>query len=118
MELAIVGGGIALAGVIIERLVELALGARETSAKKAARRFDVEYESLRELSDLLPSFTGTQGVDLEARKLRAVALAQRVRDGRASAAVEHLIVQPVGSQEWNDGIGNAVRVVGTVMCAL
>jgi hypothetical protein len=56
-----------------------------------------------------------QSADLETRKVRAVALAWRVRDERASKAVELLVVQPVGSQEWNDQIGNAIRAVGTVM---
>jgi hypothetical protein len=42
-------------------------------------------------------------------------LAWRVRDKRASTAVELLVVQPVGSQFWMDQIGNAIRAVGLTM---
>jgi hypothetical protein len=86
----------------------------------------VEYDSLRELSDLLPTFMDTaidakvrsgtpDALDFDRRKVRALALAQRVRDPRPSRAIELLIVQPLGSQEWNDQIGNAVRAVGAAM---
>lgn len=96
-------------------MIDLVRDERKASATKAGRRFDVEYDSLRELSDLLPTFTGPQSPDLEARKVRAVALAWRVRDERASKAVELLVTQPVGSQGWNDQTGNAIRDVGRVM---
>jgi hypothetical protein len=115
MELLILGSLLTLVGIVVERLVDLVRGRREISAKQAARRWDVEYDSLKELGDLLPTFTGMQSADLEARKVRAVALAWRVRDERASKAVELLIVQPAGSQSWNDEIGNATRAVGQAM---
>lgn len=115
MSETIMGAGIALAGVTLGLLIDLLRDTRKATARKASRRFDVEYESMHELSDLLPTFTGQHEADLEARKVRAVALAWRVRDERASRAVELLVVQPVGSQEWNDQMGNAIRDIGRVM---
>lgn len=115
MENLVIGGALALAGVVVERLVDLIRGSRETAANRAARRWDVEYDALRDLGDMLPAFIGMQTGDLETRKVRAVTLAWRVRDPRASEAVELLVSLPVGSQEWNDQVGNAIRAVGGVM---
>ena len=74
-----------------------------------------KYDSLRDLGDLLPTFTDTSAADLGARKQRAEMLAWRRRDKRASEAVELLVVQPVGGQSWMNQIGNAIRAVGLTM---
>jgi hypothetical protein len=81
--------------------------------------FDVEYDSLRELSDLLPTFSEPESPNTrETKHFRVVALARRVRDQRASEAVELLVSLPRDSQEYRDQIGNAVRIVGAVMTDL
>lgn len=114
MSEEVVGGAIALAGVLVGLLIDLLRDARKATADKAAKRWDVEYESLRELSDLVSSFHGMQGPDYEARKARAIALAFRVRDDRVRRAVEPLTAMS-GGQERADAIGNTVRVLGEVM---
>jgi hypothetical protein len=101
--------------VVLGLAIGLERDRRNTDAKQAARRWDLEYDSLGELGDLLPTFADGDPFDMEVRKQRVVMLAWRVRDDRASTAVELLIVQPVNSQQWNDQIGNAVRAVGMVM---
>jgi hypothetical protein len=58
------GGVLVLAGVALGLLVDLLRDERKARADKAAKRFDVEYDSLAALGDLLPSFVGMQGADL------------------------------------------------------
>jgi hypothetical protein len=113
-----VGGALALLGVVLGLAIDLLRDSRKASAAKAARRWDVEYESLRELGDVLSTFVGPQEPDLERRKVRATALAFRVRDNRVRLVVDPLMAIPVGSQEWLDEVGNSVRIVGEVMRAL
>jgi hypothetical protein len=116
MEGIVIGGLLTLAGVVVKAVIDLVADSRSASGAKAARRFDVEYDSLRELSELMSALrTPSSPAGLEATKVRAVALAHRVRDPRPAQAVEQLIVQEAGSDAWNDEVGNAARVVGQSM---
>jgi hypothetical protein len=93
-------------------VIELVRDRRQIAANRAARRFDVEYESLRELGELLPALVGYSGSALDERKVRAMALPTRVRDEAVRASVERLVVNFTGTP---DQVGGAVRVVGRAM---
>jgi hypothetical protein len=116
MEQALVGGLLVLLGVVVAAVIDLVRDSRAGARAKAGRRFDVEYDSLRELSELMsPLRSPSSPAGLEEAKVRAVALAWRVRDPKPAQAVERLIVQVPGSDAWNDEVGNAARIVGQAM---
>ena len=88
---------------------------RRAERERDQRRWALEFDSLVELSNLIARFANPHGVpaeELETLKMRAAALAFRVRDDRPRSAVEPLLAEMVGSQQWRDQVGNAVRQIG------
>ena len=95
----VVGGLLTLAGVVAGLVIELVRDERKYSNDKSAKRWDVEYEALRELGDLLPPLLDVHPLnpDLEERTARMVALAFRVRDDRVRRVIEPLVATHPGS---------------------
>jgi len=88
---------------------------RRAERERDQRCWALEFDSLVELSNLIARLANPNGVpaeELEPLKMRAAALAFRVRDDRPRLAVEPLLAMPVGSQKWRDQVSNAVRRIG------
>jgi hypothetical protein len=108
MENLILGGALALTGVVIGRRIDLARGSRETAAKNASRRFDVEYDSLGTSATCRRrSWVPRPSISKHARLAPSPSRGSSVDEG-AGKAVKLPVVQPVGNQEWKDQIDNAV----------